>query len=75
MYYGVRYYPEHWPEERWKTDAVSPWDSLDGYRLVIAPRLWTVPTETADRLREFVRNGGTLVLPTTRKKASPWRVR
>jgi beta-galactosidase len=21
MYFGVDYYPEHWPEERWKTDA------------------------------------------------------
>ncbi len=21
MYYGVQYYPEHWPEERWRTDA------------------------------------------------------
>ena len=21
MYYGVQYYPEHWPESRWRTDA------------------------------------------------------
>lgn len=21
MYFGVDYYPEHWPEERWETDA------------------------------------------------------
>ena len=21
MYYGVQYYPEHWPEERWAEDA------------------------------------------------------
>lgn len=21
MYYGVDYYPEHWPEERWELDA------------------------------------------------------
>jgi len=21
MYYGVQYYPEHWPEERWEVDA------------------------------------------------------
>ena len=21
MYYGVAYYPEHWPEERWSVDA------------------------------------------------------
>ena len=21
MYYGVAYYPEHWPEERWPVDA------------------------------------------------------
>jgi len=21
MHYGAQYYPEHWPEERWKTDA------------------------------------------------------
>jgi beta-galactosidase len=44
------------------TDAVSPWDSLDGYRLVIAPRLWNISQETAERLRDFVSRGGTLVL-------------
>ena len=21
MYFGVDYYPEHWPRERWQTDA------------------------------------------------------
>jgi beta-galactosidase len=21
MYFGVQYYPEHWPEERWAVDA------------------------------------------------------
>ena len=21
MYYGVQYYPEHWPKERWAVDA------------------------------------------------------
>ena len=21
MFYGVQYYPEHWPEERWAVDA------------------------------------------------------
>jgi len=21
MFFGVAYYPEHWPEERWPTDA------------------------------------------------------
>ena len=21
MYFGVDYYPEHWPQERWETDA------------------------------------------------------
>jgi beta-galactosidase len=27
MYYGVQYYPEHWPEERWSVDAAMMRDT------------------------------------------------
>jgi beta-galactosidase len=27
MYFGVQYYPEHWPEERWATDAAMMRDA------------------------------------------------
>lgn len=36
--------------------------SLDGYRLVIAPMLYMTRGGIADKMKEYVRNGGTLVL-------------
>lgn len=27
MYFGVDYYPEHWPEERWSIDAKMMWEA------------------------------------------------
>lgn len=43
-------------------DVVSPYDSLDHYKLVVAPSLNVMPKDLADHLAEYVRNGGHLVL-------------
>jgi beta-galactosidase len=42
-------------------DIVPPGADLSQYRLVIAPALYILPDETADSLRSFVQNGGTLI--------------
>lgn len=42
-------------------DIVPPDADLSRYRLVIAPALFVLPDETAERLRSFVRNGGILI--------------
>jgi beta-galactosidase len=43
-------------------DIVSPTAPLNGYKLVIAPGLNILPTEVAQHLAEYVKNGGHLVL-------------
>jgi beta-galactosidase len=43
-------------------DIVPPGADLDQYRLVLAPALYVVDDETADKLRFYVENGGTLLL-------------
>jgi len=43
-------------------DVVSAYAPLDGYKLVAAPSLNVLPKDLADRLLEYVRNGGHLVL-------------
>jgi beta-galactosidase len=42
-------------------DIVPPDADLSRYRLVIAPALFVLPDETAERLRDFVQNGGMLI--------------
>ena len=42
-------------------DIVPPDADLSRYRLVIAPAVYVLAQETADRLRGFVQNGGTLI--------------
>ena len=42
-------------------DIVPPGADLSGYRLVVAPALYILPPEAADNLRNFVRQGGTLI--------------
>ena len=42
-------------------DIVPPGADLSRYRLVIAPALYILPPEAADNLRNFVRQGGTLI--------------
>jgi beta-galactosidase len=42
-------------------DIVSPNADLSRYRLVIAPAIYILPQETADNLRQFVKNGGLLI--------------
>ncbi|MCJ7749958.1 MAG: beta-galactosidase, partial [Armatimonadetes bacterium] len=42
-------------------DMIKPSDDLSQYRLVIAPDLTIVPDALADRLSEYVKNGGVLL--------------
>lgn len=44
-----------------EADIVSTGDSLDGYRLVIAPMLYMLKDDIADKLKRFVENGGILL--------------
>ena len=43
-------------------DVVNPYDKLDRYKLVVSPSLNVIPEDLANHLREYVRNGGHLVL-------------
>ena len=43
-------------------DIIAPTARLDRYGLVIAPALYVLDDETADNLRRYVQNGGTLLL-------------
>lgn len=42
-------------------DVIGPHDSLDGYKLVVAPMLYTVSDSVASALVEYVRSGGILI--------------
>ncbi len=42
-------------------DMVRPSETLDRYRLVIAPNLYVLPDATAERLCAYVRSGGVLL--------------
>ena len=44
------------------TDVISSSDSLEGYRLAIAPMLYIVKPGVAERLEQFVADGGTLLV-------------
>ena len=44
------------------TDALDPREDLSDYRLVIAPRLFSIDGQIAENLCAFVENGGTLCL-------------
>lgn len=43
-------------------DVVSADATLDQYKVVAAPTLYLIPKERAERLKEYVKNGGHLVL-------------
>ena len=43
-------------------DVVSPADDLSGYRLVVVPNLYLVSSADAERLTEYVRTGGHLLM-------------
>ena len=43
------------------TDIVGSRDNLQGYKLIIAPMLYSVSEETASKLEKYVRNGGILL--------------
>ena len=43
-------------------DFVHPQEALDGYKLVVCPLVYMMSEEFTLRLREYVKNGGTLVV-------------
>ncbi|MBK4348764.1 beta-galactosidase [Lacisediminihabitans changchengi] len=43
-------------------DVIPVSSALDGYDIVIAPMLYLVPADTADRLADFARGGGNLIV-------------
>ena len=43
-------------------DVINPYAKLDQYRLVVAPDLNVLPEDLAQHLRDYVQNGGNLVL-------------
>ncbi len=49
-------------ENHVNADVIHPTENLAGYKLVIAPSLLLVDEQRAVRLREYVEQGGTLVL-------------
>jgi beta-galactosidase len=49
-------------EQRYNIDFVSPTADLSGYKLVFAPQLALMDDKLAERLQQFVGQGGTLVL-------------
>lgn len=55
-----RYYTALY-EQNISTDIISVEDSLKGYRVVIAPVLYMVKAGYAEKLEEFVKNGGILI--------------
>jgi len=62
-------YPAHFQQlyqafyrQHAQVEIVSPDDDLNSYRLVVAPSLHLMDRETAKKLEEFVRQGGTLVV-------------
>lgn len=44
------------------TDALDPREDLSAYRLVFAPRMFSIDSESAENLRTFAENGGTLCM-------------
>jgi beta-galactosidase len=56
-----RYYGALW-EAGVTVDVVHPDAELDRYRLVVVPTLYLVSDAAADRLREYVRGGGTVLV-------------
>jgi beta-galactosidase len=49
-------------EQRYNIDFVGPTADLSRYKLVFAPQLALMDDELAERLRRFVKQGGTLVM-------------
>jgi beta-galactosidase len=43
-------------------DVINPYDPLDSYKLVVAPNLNVIPDDLAQRLADYVHEGGHLVL-------------
>ncbi len=60
-YSAVFSYYEQLVKRGISVDLVGRYHDLSGYKLVIAPMLYMLRRETADKIRDFVKNGGILV--------------
>lgn len=45
-------------------DIISQHDSLDGYRIVVAPEMYVTDANVSQRLHEYTRQGGIVILTT-----------
>lgn len=80
MYYGVQYYPEHWPEKRWAVDVEMMLRA--GINVVrmgefawscFEPREGALSFETYDRaVRLFHENGIRVIFCTCSRTPPPW---
>jgi beta-galactosidase len=65
---GLEYYENikvwHRALTKWgiSTDVIHSSEALDGYKIIIAPHLYLLDENTAERLQAFAANGGILVL-------------
>lgn len=57
---AIRYYTALY-KKNVSVDLISVEDKLDDYKLVIAPLLYMVKEGTDEKIRQFVKNGGTFV--------------
>ena len=80
MYFGLAYYPEHWPEERWPIDARMMQEAhVNGVRMgefswsKIAPREGQVDFDWLDRAVDLLaRHGVKTMMCTCSRTPPPW---
>ena len=70
-YDAVREYYAGLRQAGLSVDVITPSDDLAGYDLVVAPYLYIVSQQTADRFRAYVRAGGRLVVTVMSGLAEP----
>lgn len=80
MYYGVQYYPEHWPEDRWPVDARMMAEAgVNGVRIgefawsFYEPRPGRVDFSAMDRALDVLHEAGiTAIMCTCGRTVPPW---
>ncbi len=80
MYYGVAYYPEHWPEQRWAVDAKLMQEAgVNGVRMgefawsVLQPREGEYRFDWLDRAVELLaQHGIKTMMCTCSRTPPPW---
>lgn len=80
MYFGLAYYPEHWPEERWPIDAQMMQDAhVNGVRMAefawskLEPREGVYDFDWLDRAVDLLgRHGIQTMMCTSSRNPPPW---